>query len=235
MYESVLEIDLAFSRLLKDGLNAARGKDIITNELGAPLPRSLEGIIALQKGQTIETIGRTAKEAVDAINVVENEARTVASGFGVPGYMVISEGLATPESGIALAIKTAPLIETRERRVKLNKQQVDKVYHIERGLLEVHSDDTLPSAKQIWNPGRVVIPETESEKIANLSAAMKEKLKSYVRAIRDYYNLPDDDAAVEMIEKIEQQNLENPPPQAQRVALPTGTLTRAARPPISNE
>jgi len=235
MYESVTEIDLAFSRLLKDGLNAARGKDIITNELGAPLPRSLEGIVALQKGQTLNVLGRTAKEAMDAIEVVKDEVSTLASGFGVPGYMVIAEPTSVPQSGIALAIRTTPLIETRNRRIKLNKDQVEKIYQIERGLLEVHGDVKLPKAKQVWNPGRVVIPETEAEQLANLSAAMEKKLKSYVRAVRDYYNLPDDDAAVEMIEKIAQQNAENPPPAAQRVALPTGTLTRAQRPPVGNE
>jgi len=235
MYESVTEIDLAFSRLLKDGLNAARGKDIITNELGAPLPRSLEGIVALQKGQTLNVLGRTAKEAMDAIEVVKDEISTLASGFGVPGYMVIAEPTSVPQSGIALAIRTTPLIETRNRRIKLNKDQVEKIYQIERGLLEVHGDVKLPKAKQVWNPGRVVIPETEAEQLANLSAAMEKKLKSYVRAVRDYYNLPDDDAAVEMIEKIAQQNAENPPPAAQRVALPTGTLTRAQRPPVGNE
>jgi hypothetical protein len=232
---SLFEVDLAYSRLMKDALSAATGKTLVTNEQGAPLPRSLEGAVALQKGQTLEVTGRPAINAKFALDVINDDAVLLGSGFGVPGYMIVTDSLAVPTSGIALAIRTKPLIEARERRVKLNRTQVNKVYHIERGLLEVHSDTTLPQAKQVWNPGRMMVPETEMEKINNLSMAMDKKLKSYVRAVRDYYDLPDDDAAVEMIEKIEQQNVENPPPAAQRVALPTGVLSRAARPPVNNE
>jgi hypothetical protein len=235
MYESILEVDLAYSRLMKDALSGARGKDLIKNELGAPLPRSLEGAVALQKGQSLEVTGRPAINAKFALDVINDDAVLIGSGFGVPGYMLVTDALAVPTSGIALAIRTQPLIEARSRRISLNKEQVEKVYQIERGLIEVHGDVKLPKAKQVWNPGRMNIPESEAEKINNLSMAMDKKLKSYVRAVRDYYNLPDDDAAVEMIEKITEQNAENPPPAAQRVALPTGTLTRAQRPPVGNE
>ncbi len=232
LYESCIEIDLAYSRVLKDALNASRGKDIITSPLGEPLPRSLEGAIALNGQQTFDIRGRQAVESVNTMIVVEGDSKTVAGGFGVPGYMVVNDGATTPQAGIALAIRTAPLIEQRDKRIKHNRTEVRKLYHIERGLIEIHSGSGLPEALQVWNPGRVIIPQTEKEKTENITAAMDKKLMSYVRGVRDFYNLPDDEAAEKMIELIEKQSTENPPPGNRRVALPVGVNARAARPPF---
>jgi len=224
LWESCLEIDLAFSRLLKDSLNAAKGVMVITSESGDPLPRSLEAYIALHGDQSAEVIGRDAGNAVSAMNVVRQLARSVAEGFHVPGYQVMAESTSIPESGVALTIRTQPLIDHRERRVEMNRMAVGRLFEIEKGLHELHSGKKPVSDKvrQIWVPGRYVIPESRIDKANRLEVAMRNGMVDYVRAVRDYHDFSTDEEAMAFIDEMEARKTDYPAPGAGRLPEPVG-------------
>jgi len=223
MYQTTIEIDIGMSRILKDVLNAARGKDVITNESGAPLPRSLEATVVLQTGQLLEVTGRPALHSAQAMNVLKDQASLVADGYSVPGFTVVRGGTSTEESGEALKVRMQPLLDRRDRRIKLNKSRVQKMYRIEVGLLEVHSEKKIsPTVEQVWNPGRYIIPESPIDKTNNLKAAMDAKFIDYVRAVRDYHNFPTDKDAEEFIQMMQDREAEFPAPRGRVQGVPVG-------------
>ena len=235
LYENSVEIDVAISRLIKDALNSARGKDVFSDPEGEGLPRSFEAVVPLARGQSMQVMGIPASNAKEAMEVVKDGSRSIAGGFSVPGYMVISEPGGQPESGYAIALRTTSLVKDREQRIKLNNHQVERQYAIEQGLLAVHADIAVAEGtEQIWNPGRYIVPQNQKEKTENISLALEKQLTSYVRAIRDYYDLPDDAAAKKMIEKIQKDNEEYPAPGSQQKS-PLAAIGLTPRAPKQQE
>jgi hypothetical protein len=233
LYENCLEIDVAFSRLLKDSLENALGTKAIRSGMTTHLPRTLSGVVHLMDDQEMQIHFVPNSNAEIAFKITKEQARAIAESHGVPGYMIISEAGALPESGIALAIRTQPLMHNRDTRIRLNKTPVSKMFDIERGLYQVHTGEPLlPNTKQVWNPGRFIMPENELDKLTRLSTALDKKAISYVRFIRDLHNLATDDDAVKFIEEINEQNTEFPAPAAPaapRPGLPPGITPRGPR------
>lgn len=236
LYESCLEIDVAFSKLLKASQTSALGKDVLTNELGHELPRCLEGAVLLRKGQTLQIMGQPVSNAQGAMEITKDTMRALAEGYNVPGYQVIAPPGGNPESGIALIVRTQPLIKDRDDRAKLNKKEVERLWQIERYMYEFVTGKPLGTreTKQIWNPGRYIMPETETEKVTRLTTAMDKGLIDYVRAIRDFHNLATDKDAIEFIEKMQdpERTIYKAPTAsgAQRTGLPLGISARLAKP-----
>jgi hypothetical protein len=230
LYENCLEIDAGYSRLLKDALNAARGKDIIKNESGQPLPRSLEGTVSLLDGQTYEDAGRDAAHAEKAQLVLEGIVATVGSGYSVPDYHLVSSSAALEsESGVALMIKTRPLMEFRDYRIQVNRPSVDKIFEIERSKLLAHDPETgakLTDVHQAWDPGRLTIPEDRAAKVGRLTAAQTAGYIDVVRAVREYHNLATDEDAKRMLELFAERAAEFPGPAPPRRAAPPVGITR---------
>lgn len=237
LYESCMEVDIAMSKLLKAGLTSALGKDVVTNELGYEVPRLLEGAILLRKGQTLSIMGQPVSNAQGAMEITKDMMRSIAEGYGVPGYMVIEQPGGNPESGIALMVRTAPLIEEREKRIKQNKSIVDRLWQIERNLYEFVMNSPLGSedTRQIWNPGRYVVPESELEKVQRLTQAMEKGFIDYVRAVRDFNDLPTDQDAIDFIEKMrDEERTQYQAPTAtgaQRTGIPLGLSARLQQRP----
>jgi len=233
LFDNCVEIDIGYSRLLKDSLNAARGKDVVTNEGGAPLPRSLEGVVALHNGQSLQVMGLPAANAQQAMDVLESVVTSVGSGYNVPDYMLVSDpATLTASSGVALIIRTKQLIDFRGYRIQANKAQVARLFDIEKSLITVYEPETqgklLDGVHQSWDPGTYAIPEDRLIKIQALDNAVKSGYISQVKAVKDYNRLATDAEAIALIEQINEQNAEYPPAQAaapKRGALPVG-LTR---------
>lgn len=232
LYENCLEIDIAYSRLLKDALNAARGKDILTNEFNAPLPRSLEGVVSLNKGQGLTIDGRDASNAQNALAVLEGLVVSVGSGYNVPDYMLVSDpATLSASSGVALHIRTQGLINFRDYRIEVNRPQIQRLFEIEKSLLHAYIPEqagVLTDVDQSWDAGTITIPEDEEAKTRRIEAARKAGFVDYVRAVKEFHNLATDAEAMALIDKFNERKTEYPGPQAEqpkRGAMPVG-LTR---------
>lgn len=205
LYENCIEFDIAYSRLLKDSLNSARGRDIISNKLNLPLPRSTEGMVSLLDGQDMKVDGRDASNSVNAMSVLESCIVNVSGGYNVPGYMVVSSPAALGEiSGVALMIRTAPLIDFRNFRISLNEAEIDRLWEIEKNMLRVHMGDTaeyLSTIQQSWDPGKYIMPEDNKSKTERLAMAQDSGYIDYVAAVKSYHNLATDDQAKSVIDK----------------------------------
>lgn len=224
LWENCVELDVGLSRLLKDVLNAARGKDVVTSDSGEPLPVSLEAFVSLHNTQSLQVLGRDASHSQVALEVLKDMSRSIAEGYNVPGYQVFQSSDTFPEAGVALHIRTRPLIDFREKRIKKNEVMIARQFEIERSLHEFHSGEpAIPDdVKQVWGPGRYIVPESEAEKAERLQKAQKARYISYVRAVRDYHDFPTDKDAEAYIELMEQQDSKHPAPGAGRLAEPVG-------------
>jgi len=204
LYDSSLEVELAWSRVLRSALKSARGKDVFTRGIGAQprLPASLD-VLDLVPDVQYQLLNIPASNSKDAAEVVKTVARTTSEGYDVPGYMVLAEQQGGPESGVALAIRTRPLVEARDKRIKINGRAVSKIYDIERGLLtEYTGEEIIPaSVRQAWNPGRIEMPVNKAEQTAQLQAAMDAMLVDQVAAVREYAGLVSDADALALIGK----------------------------------
>jgi len=234
LFENCKEIDLAMSRILHCSLLSARGTNAVLNERGAPLPETLEGNIALQNGQTIVTLDQPVANSVGAMEILVQVAKSVAEGYSVPGYHILSSaGATTPESGVALYIRTQPLIEHRDRREKVNAHAVQKIWEIEKGLYEVHTGKALagPGVVQVWHPGRYTMPESQIDKTTRIQAALDAGLMSYPSAIMELHNLPNMTVAKARIDEMNADNAEYPPPSKAGAQAPGLALGLKPRPP----
>lgn len=205
LYEVCLELELMYSALLKTARDNARGKDVITlTDASAEisLPKSLD-IPVMKPGQTYEVKGRAAKESLDAMEVLKFDVQAVAAGYSVPGYMLIGAGSAgSVESGISLAIQTAPLEAMRQRRIRINKQSVRRVFEIEKALLaEYFAANTPidPKTEQSWNPGTMGYPQPETERLAAITASRDAGYIDHFEATRQALKLSTISEAEEII------------------------------------
>lgn len=233
LYQVSLELDVAFSRLLKDSLSMALGIKAVKNTGGTTtIPRCLEGAVLLHEGQELEIHSVPSSNVTSALEIVKAEARGFAEGYSVPGYQVLSTDTQV-EPGVALYIRTKPLEQEWEHRAKSNKSQMRRLFEIERGLYKIYTGQelTAPTTQQVWNPGRFIYPESMTEKEARLKKTMDDKGISYVRYIRDLHDLATDRQAIEFIKMMELQNAENPPPSSpqQNGGVTPGLASRFAR------
>lgn len=243
LYENCLEIDVSFSRLMRYALMNTMGTMAITNDLGNDLPRSLYGQIDLKQGQTFTLDAIPNSNAQVAWDITKGQSRAIAEGFGAPGYTILAETGGTAESGIALAIRTRPLIDNRNRRIRLNKSEVSRMYDIERGLYQVHTETSLlDGVKQIWDPGRFIMPESMLDKTTRLNLLWDKKAIDYFEYLMELYNLPTAEDAIQLLKDRVQRETkfleENPDIEipasasaapAARPGLPAGILPRGPR------
>lgn len=204
LYESALECELAWSRLLSYALQGARGKDVFERDAASSprLPRNLD-IITLEPGQHYRVDGRSAGESASAVEVVRAVARTVADGASVPGYLLIADGSVVPESGIALAIRTQPLLDDRARRARTNTAAVARLFDIERALLAEYTGQAVIAAGtvQTWTPGELELQRDMAAEGQRLQQALTAQLIDQVAAVREYHRLASDDEALALIEQ----------------------------------
>jgi hypothetical protein len=218
LYEASKELDVAWARCLKSGLDEMSGTLAVKTEFGRSLPRRKNGLMALSMGQDVQMLSANAGNAQSMAEVIDGLCKQLAASYGVPGYMV-SRRTATVESGIALAIQSQALVQTRRLRIKLNHGQVMRLFDIERALINVHDDANIPGeVRCAWNPGDYDFPRDPKALAEEIEKTKGLGLISHVEGIMRYHALPSVDAAIKKYESmIEQDRQYQAPRNPQRV------------------
>jgi hypothetical protein len=224
LYDAAVELDVGYSRVLKDALSASTGTKIVSNPDGSPIPKTLEGDVVLNGIQSISMMQQNASNCLTTLQVLGQISKSVAESYSVPGYQILNE--VSNESGISLIIKNKPMIDHRQYRIKLNEPQVQKMFKIEQTLIEFATGKDFGAVKQVWNPGSINVPETETEKITRIQTALTAGLISYVHAIKQLHNLSTDEEARNMIDKMRAEDLEYGAPKAAKSGLPGNVFPR---------
>lgn len=202
LMDNAIELELAWSQMLKYGLQAARGKDIVHLDSTASglLPINLD-MPVLKTGQKYEHIEGTVQAG--AIEMMRAVVVQMSSGYSVPSYLVISEG--APESGVALAIRTRPLIDNRRSRVKLNDGSIRRLYDLERVLSTERYGTAGTPLKDgyvhTWNPGDWHPPQDALTEIQSNQAAEDAGYIDHVEAVRRFHRFATIQQAEELIEQ----------------------------------
>jgi hypothetical protein len=186
LYESCMELTLAWSRVLKDSLSGMLGREVLKNPDASPLPEVTEGLIALKRGQEFEVKTMNSGSVTAAVDAVYAASGAVAAGWNVPPYTVVSRVGSTPESGVALVIQTAPLVQFLDHRDMVNGGIMESLYDIESGLILYHTGvEQLPlSAPIMWSPGRVRVPQDSASLTQAVVAQLDAGLIDAVEAVR---------------------------------------------------
>jgi hypothetical protein len=192
LYNLSREIELGWSRVLKDSLSAGAGIRAVTNEqTGMPLPEALEGQVVLNRGQSLTV--HHGGDVSNALASVESLIRNGATGYSVPARIVMDQSGSQPASGLALIVETEPLNDAREYRISLNRGEIKKIPTIERALIGFHSGREL-DYEASFTFGSLGVPRTEEERIAAIKARRELGLSDFVQDIQDYYDLTPEEA-----------------------------------------
>jgi hypothetical protein len=139
-----------------------------------------------------------------------------AAGYGVPDFMVASEDhTLDASSGIALQVKTRPLVKERARREDINATQVSKIFEIEKALLHLFYESAETSAllplTMAWTAGPLELPENKKEKADRILALKKDGILDEIAAIREYYGFATIDEAVDEYNRMKERRVKYPP------------------------
>lgn len=201
-YKNCLELETDWSHVLGCAMRAARGKDVVSlGNIGDRLPESLD-VVVLQAGCQYQYITGNQGGVQAGMDTIAAATRGVASAKGVPPYVIIGPVPAQPESGIALAIRTAPLIDSRSRRIRINTREVDKIYKIETALLmEINpaTESIFAGVEQTWTPGEYRVPTDQATLLDNLEKARRLEVTNQVDTVRIYHGLKTDEDAMDLI------------------------------------
>jgi len=211
LYTDCLEIDVATSHLLSTSQDSASGTLVIErNAQGRnhPLPRSLTGKVVLDDGQEAKRVDSDSTASIDGVQVMKDLMVQIASGYGVPDYMAVSEDhMLEAASGVSLAIKTRPLVMARNDRVELNKPVVGKIFTVEKALIELHAEGNdsdvslLKECTQTWDAGELKLPENKKEKTERNIALKDAGGIDTIEFIRRENDLLTDEEAIAEYEK----------------------------------
>ena len=213
LYTDCLEMDVATSHLLSTSQEAAAGTLVIVRDVtgrSAPLPTQLTGKVALAPGLSIERVDSNSTASIDGVQALKDFQVAIASGYGVPDYMAVSEDhMLEAASGISLQIKTKPLKQVRADRVELNKPFMRNVFAIEKILIDLHSTDNnspefalLKECEQEWDAGELEIPENKKEKTERIQVARDAGFIDEIEAIRQANGFVTDEEAIEFYDKM---------------------------------
>jgi hypothetical protein len=225
LYDAAIGFDIDASHLESTSQKAAAGTRALTRTheaMGNPIPPTLSGDISLTEGQDVKVVDHDSQASKDGMEIAEQNMLHCASGYGVPDYMIIPrERSLTAESGIALAIKTAPLIKKRDYRIKLNRPAVKKLFTIEKAYIGIHavaeSDakeadvQLLLECEQNWDPGEISLPENKSELTTRLIAAKNAGMTDEIESIRVFHEMGSDEEAITFYEKMAERAAKYPP------------------------
>jgi hypothetical protein len=203
LYDSCVELTLAWSRILKDALSGMLGREVIKNPDAVPLPEITEGLIALKRGQEFEIKTMNPGSVTAAIDAVYAASGAVAAGWNVPPYTVVSRVGAAPESGVALVVQTAPLVQFMGHRDMVNSGVQQALFEIERGLLAYHWGLYAfgPGSTISWIPGRVRAPQDTASITQSVIAQLDAGVIDAVEAVRLLSEAASDAEAESMLEQ----------------------------------
>ena len=225
LYDSCLELDVAWSRLLYCALTSAAKTAVHTRTEASPMspPATIMGACSLQPGDGLEWKGAPTGDVEAASRVVRDLTRTIAESWNVSGHLVAQDAATAPESGYAMSIRMQPLIEHRNSRIAINRPQVARLFALERSIIWAATGNPPwdPSIRQAWHPGDVAIPRDDKETLENIATALGLKLIDIVEAAREYHEFATDDAAEKYLAMIASRSL--------TTALPRNVSARNGR------
>lgn len=230
LHEASIELELAWSRALKYGLDNMRGKDVFGFKQGADtaLPRSLD-VITLKEGQEYQKIFGGAAEGDAAVGIITNLAKQLAGGYHVPGYIILDhEGI--PESGIALAIQSQPLIDFRNRRKRINEEAAARIFDVERALMTCYwlNDIIKPSIQQKWDPGTWVPPRDETTRLDEMLKAREAEAIDHYEFLRRFHHLATIEEAIALEKQFDKRDDDyGKKPEPEKPKPPTGLFGEA--------
>ena len=172
-------------------------------------------------GQKIVPISHSASDSVASWDLLKEQQVSTGLGYGVADYMVSSEDHTLDAStGIALQVKTRPLIKARQNRETLNAPSVQKIFEIERGYINMFAaegtvDETalklLNECTQHWSAGEIQLPRDEQVHTATIMSLLDRGIYDTIEAIRDKYQLATEDEAIKKYEQLKTRAAEYPP------------------------
>lgn len=222
LYIDEIEFSTGGSHLHSTSQEAARGLTVLSmSQEGKnhPLPRSLSGAIATNPGQEAEFVSKGAGESKTSAETMNMLMVTCAAGHSVPDYMVISEDYALEaSSGIALEVKTRPLIKDRQHRIRKNTPSVNRLFDIEKYLIDLFDDEAdaaavalLQKCEQEWVAGEFELPVNKKERADMIISLLDKGLYDTIAALRELYHLADDNEAMELYDKMKARAAQYPP------------------------
>jgi hypothetical protein len=220
LYRKCIEFSRAASHTLSTSQDAAAGcigVETTSEGRNAPIPKSYNKFRTFP-GQTVVSHDRDSSSQEAAYSILKGLMIDAAGGFSVPDYMVVSEDhTLDASSGIALEVKTRPLIQDRQNRIDENAASVRKIFEIEKAYISLFSTakegdiNLLEECEQKWDAGPYNLPENKLEAAQRITAMTELGLMDTIEGIRQYYRLPDDVEAKEMYRKMEERAEEFPP------------------------
>ncbi len=222
LYDTCRELSCAASHTLSKSQEAAAGTKTITTDetaAGKPLPRSLSGAVSLPAGMAFEFVSHDSQACMDAYDLIRKMMVDIASSYSVPDYMAVTnEHMLATDSGIALEVKTRPLIKFREFRARENSLSVRKIFAIEKSLISLFADEQedpdaiaeLYSCTQAWDAGELRMPENRKEKTERNIAVKNAGGIDEIEFIRRENGFDDDQDAIDFYDKMKKRAKEYP-------------------------
>jgi hypothetical protein len=221
LYRQCIEFSRAASHTLSTSQDAAAGSigvETTAEGRNAPIPKSLNKF-RLFPGQKVVSVARDSASQEAAYTILKGLMIDAASGFSVPDYMVVSEDhTLDASSGIALEVKTRPLIQDRNNRIDENEASVRKIFLVEKAYISMFgpAGDSaaialLEECEQHWDPGAYNLPENKLEAANRVNIMTELGIMDAVEGIREYYGLANDTEAKEFYQKMAERADEFPP------------------------
>lgn len=236
-----LDADVAASHARSTSQDAARGTTVISREekaAGKPLPHHVHGAVDLPPGMSLEHVSHDAPASMSAWTLVKEELIASAMAYGVPDYMAFSEDhTLDASSGIALQIKTRPLVKARQKREKLNRPAVERVFEIEKAYISFFSGGNdaevklLESCGMAWDPGEIKLPRNEKEAAETVDMLIASGYYDTIEALREVYQLPSEQEAIDKYEALKKRREKYPPLNAEEKEQEKKDALAAANPP----
>jgi hypothetical protein len=221
IYQESLEFDVAASHTLGRSQVGATGTFLIERDntaMSKPLPRTVNGVVALSPGMRGSILNYDSQAIEVAYNTLKKEMIDSAAGYSVPDYMISTDDYTLEaSSGIALQVKTRPLIKTRRRRIEDNQPSVKKIFDVEKAFISLFSTEAeadirlLEECRQVWDAGELELPENKKETVERLVSLLEKGITDTIGAIREYYQLSTDEEAIALYDKMKERADEYPP------------------------
>jgi len=206
LYMSSLELDLNWSKILKETSFGVGGAKVLTIKQGLPIPDSLDTMV-LHDGD-FKNVSSPA--SMQHVEMHQSVVKAVSGGFSVPGWQIIGQlpNMSTPPSGVSLMIESQSMLNFRKHKIRVNQDSVAKIYELEKALLieggvlgKNGSERQFEGVRQEWKPGTINIPKDETTRIAEIKAALDAELIDLTEAIKLYHKLDTDEQAQELYDK----------------------------------
>lgn len=223
LLQEALEADVAASHIRATSGDNAKGTLAFSkSDAGGhqPVPKNLRGDVTLEAGQKLESVRMATDGPKVAWELLKDEMTSTGQGFTVPDFHLRSEDYTVEaSSGVALNIRSKPLIKFRTRRAAKNAPSVHKIFKVEKALISVFADEAvdeatislLESCDQTWDPGTQEMPEDEEKVIGSIERCVDLGIYDTIEAIRVKYNLASEDEAIDKYDQLAKRAQKYPP------------------------